>query len=200
LTRRVSYRSRIIAGIVASIILAGAAGSAIALASSRGAGSPYAGLRLGSLPAKKAAILRRLEARQRAAALHPAPKVAIRPVPSHVPPRVSSIQVLHQSPLGAATLGVNDVWQGRVGRIWVVAYAGTYRKSGTGAGSPAIVLYAEPINPNAVNQFFRPLGIFQAPGTERTVTIVRAYGDVLYLRRQGSRWLTFNVATRTYAV
>src|ERR1700751_4214278 len=66
--------------------------------------------------------------------------------------RPSGIQVIHEGPLASVTMMVNNMGQGQVGGRWLLAYAGTWNKSqNTVAGDyePAVILYTEPINPNA---------------------------------------------------
>jgi hypothetical protein len=60
------------------------------------------------------------------------PKSTVQPTrqtPS--PHRVSSIQVIHDGPLSTINMMVNNMWQGRVGNRWVLAYAGMWNTETT---------------------------------------------------------------------
>ena len=99
----------------------------------------------------------------------------------------------------------NNVWQGPVGNRWVLAYAGMWNtdpSTAEGAYEPALILYAEPINPNAPHGYFRRIGVYPARGSERSVKITAAKGSLLRLIGvgPGSRGQTFrfNVATHAY--
>ena len=87
----------------------------------------------------------------------------------------------------------------------VLAYAGMWNENPStveGAYKPALILYAEPINPNTPNGYFRRLGVYRARGSERSVKITAAKGDVLRVVGVGpgarGQTFRFNVATRTY--
>jgi hypothetical protein len=195
--QRCSTRGRLIIGLAAGVMLAGA-GSAIALASSPQK-TPLSGPAINQLPAVKALKMQREMTRMDAAARHPFPKSAIHaPAPQAQPARKSSILALHESPLSSAVLTVNNLWQGRVGNSWILAYAGTFHSS-TGKNVPAIALYSEPLNPNAVNQYLHFIGIYQAPQAGLTVTIASAHSGVLHLKGDHGSSVTFKVATREFA-
>jgi hypothetical protein len=125
-----------------------------------------------------------------------------------LPPRASSIQVIHEGPLSAMNMMVNNLRQGRVGNRWVLAYAGMWNKTSSGdtsaeAYEPAVILYTEPINPNAPHQYLRRMGVYPAPGSETSVKVTSAKGNVLSLTRIGPgskrQSLRFNVATHAYS-
>lgn len=99
----------------------------------------------------------------------------------------------------------NNVWQGPVGNRWVLAYAGMWNKDPStvkGAYEPALMLYAEPINPNAPDGYFRRIGVYPARGSETSIKITSAEGDVLNLIGVGpgsrGQTLRFNVGTLAY--
>jgi hypothetical protein len=110
--------------------------------------------------------------------------------------------------MAGMTFGVNNMWQGPVGGVWILAYAGSYNESGgadTSAGAPyepAVALWSEPIDPNAANQDLQLIGVYPAPGPETSVEITSASGSVLSLTGAGpgadGQSYTFNVATRAY--
>jgi hypothetical protein len=120
---------------------------------------------------------------------------------------VSSIQVIHEGPLSSINMMVNNVWQGPVGKRWVLAYAGTWNESpNTVAGDyePAVMLYTEPINPNAPNHNCPCLiGVYPARGSEASVKIAAVEGNLLSLTGVGpgsqGKSFRFNVATHAYS-
>jgi hypothetical protein len=125
-----------------------------------------------------------------------------------LPARVSSIQVIHESPMPGAEFGANNVWQGPVGGVWVLAYAGAYNKSGGADTSssaplePAMALWSEPVDPNAPSQSPQLIGVYPAPGPETSVEITGANGSVLSLTGVGpgadGQSFQFNIETRAY--
>jgi hypothetical protein len=127
--------------------------------------------------------------------------------PSHetaVADRPSGIQVIHEGPLASVNMMVNNMWQGQVGGRWLLAYAGTWNKSpNTVAGDyePAVILYTEPINPNAPKQYLRRIGVYPAPGSASRISA--ADGNVLRLAGIGAssteQSFRFNLATRAYS-
>jgi hypothetical protein len=121
---------------------------------------------------------------------------------------VSRIQVIGEGPLSSLNMGVNNLWQGRVGNRWVLAYAGMWNKTSNGdtsagAYEPAVMLYTEPINPNAPNQYLRRIGVYPARGSETSLKITAAERNVLSLTGVGpgstGQSFRFNVATHTYS-
>jgi hypothetical protein len=87
-----------------------------------------------------------------------------------------------------------------------LAYAGTWNKSpNTLAGDyePAVILYTEPINPNAPKQYVRRIGVYPAPGSASVRISVVADGNVLRLAGIGAssteQSFRFNLATRAYS-
>jgi hypothetical protein len=195
-SRRISH---VVIGVVA-VALVGATGSAAAVAVTTGHPRSPGGFAIERLPSGKASELQRELARRDAARQNPAPKNAgYAPTPQLQPPRVSSIIVMHESPMPAMSLTVNDMWQGPVGDIWVLAYAGAYHDVNAGTETPAVVLYSEPVDPNAPDQSLQFLGVYPAPRSEATVTITGANGDVLQLTGDGGQSLAFDAATRTYS-
>jgi hypothetical protein len=107
--------------------------------------------------------------------------------------------------LSTVNMMENNVWQGPVGSRWVLAYAGMWNRDPStveGAYEPALILYAEPISPNAPNGYFRRIRVYPARGSETSVKITAVKGGVLRLTGvgPGSRGQTFrfNVATRAY--
>jgi len=138
------------------------------------------------------------------------PKNDVRPPrQTALPPRVSRIQVIHEGPLSSISMGVNNLWQGRVGNRWVLAYAGTWNTKPQGttisteAYEPAVMLYTEPINPNAPHQYLRRIGVYPARGSETSVKITAADRNVLSLAGVGpgstGKSFRFNLATRAYS-
>jgi hypothetical protein len=135
------------------------------------------------------------------------PKTASRPPRQTTSPRrVSSIRVIHDGPLSTINMMVNNVWQGPVRNRWVLAYAGMWNEDPStveGGYEPALILYAEPINPNTPNGYFRRIGVYIARGSERSVEITAADGNVLSLIGVGpgsrGQSFRFNVATHVYS-
>jgi hypothetical protein len=139
----------------------------------------------------------------------PSAKSDVRPPrQTPLPHRVSSIQVIGAGPLSSMTMGVNNVWQGRVGNRWVLAYAGMWNKTSTGdtsagAYEPAVILYTEPIDPNAPDQYLRRIGVYPTRGSETSVKITAAKGSVLSLTGVGpgsksGQTFRFNVAMHAH--
>lgn len=105
---------------------------------------------------------------------------------------------MHESPLGSTIMGVNDVWRGRVGNRWVLAYAGMWNKTSSGdtsagAYEPAVMLFYGNLD---------RIGVYPARGSETSVKITAANGNVLSLVGVGpgarGQSFQFNVARRVY--
>ena len=90
---------------------------------------------------------------------------------------MSTITVIHESPLNATVFGVNNGWQGpgSIPGQWLVVYAGESMVSQT----PAMLVYAEPTDPNAANQYLTFVGMYSDARVTGSLTITSAQGSVL---------------------
>ena len=119
--------------------------------------------------------------------------------PRQTPPphRVSSIQVIHDGPLSSVNMMVNNLWQGRVGNRWVLAYAGMWNRDPStvrGAYEPAVMLFT---------RSGKRIGVYLARGSETSVKVTAARGNILTLVGVGpgsrGQSFRFNVATHAYS-
>lgn len=133
-----------------------------------------------------------------AARRHPAATIRLPPVPSPLPPRVEGIIHAAQSPLASMEFMGTGGWQGPGDRRWIVAYAGDLTHNFTEPPTGAVVLYAEPVNPNAP-AYFKPIGIFPAPKGDTQLRVTGYHGAVLTLRTRSGTIIHFDVTSHTYS-
>lgn len=104
---------------------------------------------------------------------------------SEHPAREAGVIANGQAPLPATRFIGENAWRGpdpSDPSQWYVAFAGVW-KSGASADSlqstPALVLFVEPADPNAEDQYFRRVGVFQETGSSGYLHIVGERGGVL---------------------
>lgn len=186
---------------VSALCAASIIGGAVALAATQPHPTGLLPLASGNLPAAKAAAIRSMEAAQRKAALHPMRKNSdYAPPPDPQPARTSGIVQTRQSPLPSSEFGAWNAWRGpgTVAGQWLVVYAG---ESVQGSNKiPALLIYSEPANPNARNQYFTEVGLYTDNAATGPLSVTAARNHVLTLSAgAGSTKITFTLSTHSFS-
>jgi hypothetical protein len=113
------------------------------------------------------------------------------------PARQAGITSMRQGPFPHSLFAVQDLWQGPVGKDWVLAYAGAKMNVDGTTGQGGIVLYTETID-NLGSFDLHPLGTFLAPPGTTGLTITASRGDQLLLSSTTGQHLTFNLTTHRF--
>jgi hypothetical protein len=118
---------------------------------------------------------------------------AVQPAPT----RQAGIVNMQQGPFLSSVFTVRNFWQGPVGSDWVLAYAGAKPSADSTASQGGIVLYTETVN-QAGGFDMHPLGTFLAPAGSPALTITAVQGNLLTVRSEAGRTLSFNLQTHQF--
>jgi hypothetical protein len=116
------------------------------------------------------------------------------PVPPAHPllPRQAGISNAPQTPFSPAIFKARNAWQGPVGSVWIIAYAGAQTNLDGTTGRGGLVIYT-------VGDFaLAYVGTFLAPPGTTALTIIQVRGDQLRVQAASGRTLTFHLQSQQY--
>ena len=131
---------------------------------------------------------------------HTRPKLASQnqvPAVQPAPIRHAGIASMGQGPFPNSIFAVYNLWQGTVGKDWVLAYTGVKRNADGTPGRGGVVLYTETMN-NLGGFDVKLLGTFLAPSGTTALTASSWHESLLLLHDKANVQLTFNLVTHQF--
>jgi hypothetical protein len=122
--------------------------------------------------------------------------LGVPPAQSLVTPQAGITQT-HEGPFPASFFLVRSLWQGPLGKNWVLAYAGAKPNPDGTVQQGGILLYTAPRNA-PMGSDLHLVGMFLAPTGATALTIVSVSGNLLHVRADSGAVLTFDLQTHQY--
>jgi len=110
----------------------------------------------------------------------------------------SGVIAMHQGPFGEVDFTVQNFWQGYVGSVWTLVYAGGDRSGRSlAAAVPAIRVYTESFGPSGPTAL-SSVGTYKDPTADGLLSVVTVSGTLMRLATASGDTVTFNLGARAF--